>query len=150
MYLSTFEKQMDAKRRLVVPVEFRGQGGGPFDGVVCLPSIDADCLEAGGQTLFDGYRALIEGLPFGSELRRSLQTSVYGGQRSLGFDSAGRITLPEDLCEQFRLTDWVTVVGLGDRFQIWERDAFREHRARERLAAREGLARLHAAGPAAG
>ena len=149
MYLSTFEKQMDAKRRLVVPVEFRGQGGGPFDGVICFPSIDAECLEAGGQTLFDQYKTLIESQPFGGELRRSLQTTVYGGQRSLGFDSAGRITLPEDLCDQFRLSDWVTIVGLGDRFQIWEREAFREHRARERLAARDGLARLYAATPAA-
>ena len=50
----------------------------------------------------------------------------------LAFDTAGRITLPETLCEQFGLTDWVVVVGLGDRFQIWERDAFQAHRAAQR------------------
>ncbi|CAN5143928.1 division/cell wall cluster transcriptional repressor MraZ [soil metagenome] len=146
VYLSTFEKQMDAKRRLVVPADFRAQTAGPFDGVMCFPSIEADCLEAGGQALFTQYQTLIEGLPFGGRLRSALQISVYGGQRTLGFDTAGRITLPDDLCAQFGLTDWVTVVGLGDRFQIWEREAFREHRARERLAAREGLQLLYSQG----
>jgi MraZ protein len=32
------------------------------------------------------------------------------------------------------------VVGLGDRFQIWSREAFAEHRAAQRMVAREGLA----------
>jgi MraZ protein len=36
-------------------------------------------------------------------------------------------------------------VGLGDRFQIWERDAFQAHRAVQRELAREGLAQLRAA-----
>ena len=42
----------------------------------------------------------------------------------------------------FGLTDWVAVVGLGDRFQIWPREAFQAHRAQQRLAARAGLAAL--------
>ena len=57
----------------------------------------------------------------------------------MAFDTAGRITLPEPLCEQFGLTDWVAVVGLGDRFQIWSREAFLAHRAEQRAIAREDL-----------
>ena len=49
MFLSTFEKQLDSKRRLVVPQEFRAAVSGPFDGIFCFPSIEADCLEAGGK-----------------------------------------------------------------------------------------------------
>ena len=101
MFLSSFEKQLDAKRRIVVPVEFRALVAGPFDGVVCFPSIEADCLEGGGKALFDHYKALIEELPFGDPLRSALETTVYGGMAQLGFDTAGRITLPETLCEQF-------------------------------------------------
>ena len=54
MFLSTFEKQLDAKRRIVVPQEFRALVSGPFDGVFCFPSIEADCLEGGGKALFIG------------------------------------------------------------------------------------------------
>lgn len=139
VFLSNFEKQLDAKRRIVLPVEFRALVAGPFDGVFCFPSIEADCIEGGGQPLFESYRKLIDELPFGDPLRSALETIVLGGMARMSFDSAGRITLPETLCEMFGLNDWVTVVGMGDRFQIWSRDAFRAHWARQRDVAREGL-----------
>ncbi len=142
VFLSTFEKQLDGKRRIVAPQEFRALAAGPFNGVFCFPSIEADCIEGGGQSLFDRYTRLIEELPFGDPLRSALETTVLGGMNQLGFDTAGRITLPESLCEAFGLVDWVAVVGLGDRFQIWPRDAFAAHRADQRRAAREGLAAL--------
>ena len=145
MFLSTFEKQLDNKRRIVVPAEFRALAAAPFGGVFCFPAIEADCIEGGGQALFQRYQSLIEEFATGDPLRSALETVVYGGANQLGFDSAGRITLPEALCEQFGLSDWVALVGLGDRFQIWPRDAFRAHREAQRQAAREGLAAHRAA-----
>lgn len=142
MFLSTFEKQLDAKRRIVVPQDFRAAAAGAFDGVFCFPSIEADCLEGGGQALYDQWLATIGELEFGDPLRTALETSVLAGMTRLSFDTAGRITLPEALCEQFALSDWVSVVGMGDRFQIWSREAWRSHREAQRLAARDGLAEL--------
>ena len=144
MFLSTFEKQLDAKRRIVVPQEFRALASGPFDGVFCFPSIESDCIEGGGQAFFDRYQAVIDELEFGDPLRTALETSVLGGMAKLSFDTAGRITLPEALCEAFGLSDWVVIVGLGDRFQIWSREAFAAHRAAQRDLARQGLAQLRA------
>ena len=144
MFLSTFEKQLDVKRRIVVPQEFRALAAGPFEGVFCFPSIESDCVEAGGKPLFDRYLGVMEELDFGDPLRTALETSVLAGMAKLSFDTAGRITLPEGLCDLFGLTDWVTVVGLGDRFQIWERTAFQAHRAAQREIARDGLAQLRA------
>lgn len=139
MFLSTIERQLDSKRRIVLPVDFRAAAAGPFDGVFCFPSIEADCLEGGGQALFETYSTLIDELAFGDPLRSALETAVLGGMSRLSYDTAGRITLPEALCEACGLTDWVSVVGLGDRFQIWSRDAFAAHRERQRIVAREGL-----------
>ena len=144
MFLSTFEKQLDAKRRIVLPHDFRSHAAGPFDGVYCFPSFEADCIEGGGQAFFDAYNGVIEELPVGDPLRTALSTSVLGGMAKLPFDTAGRIILPEALCVEFGITDWVSVVGLGDHFQIWSRDAFRAHSARQREIAREGLASLRA------
>ncbi len=146
MFLSTFEKQLDAKRRIVVPQEFRALAAGPFDGVFCFPSIEADCIEGGGQKLFERYMGLIGELDFGDPLRTALETSVLGGMAKLSFDTAGRITLPETLCDAFGLSEgaWVTVVGMGERFQIWSKEAFQAHRAAQRELAREGLAQLRA------
>lgn len=143
MFLSTFEKQLDNKRRIVVPQEWRTTIKGPFgSGISCIPSIQFDCIEGGGRPLFEEYKALIESLPFGDPLRADLEDCVYGGLNELSFDTAGRITLPESLCDMFGLTDWVALVGVGERFQIWDRDAYRAHRSAARLRAREGLAGL--------
>ena len=142
MFLSTFEKQLDAKRRIVVPLEFRAQTAGPFDGVFVFPSIAADCIEGGGKALYDRYAALIEELEFGDPIRSALEQSVFGGVSQLAYDTAGRITLPELLCDQFGLSSDVVLVGLGDRFQIWEREAYQAHRSAQREIAREGLAAM--------
>ena len=144
MFLSTFEKPLDAKRRIVVPQEFRTTVAGPFDGVFCFPSVEADCIEGGGKALFDRHESLINELEIGDPLRFALEFTIRGGMAQLSFDTAGRVTLPENLCEMFGLTDWVTVVGLGDRFQIWSRDAFQAERAKQREFARTGLADLRA------
>ena len=54
MFLSTHEKQLDSKRRLLVPQDFRATalaafaGVEPLEGVYCLPAINAACLEFGG------------------------------------------------------------------------------------------------------
>ena len=138
VFISTFEKQLDGKRRIVAPQEFRATVA-PFDGLFCFPSIEADCVEGGGKALFDSYRAVIDEYPFGDPTRTALETSIMGGMTQLSFDTAGRITLPETFCEMFGLTDWVTLVGLGDRFQIWSRDAFRTRIGEQRAAARAGL-----------
>lgn len=141
MFLSTYEKQLDAKRRIVAPHDFRVALDG-FDGIYCFPAIEADCLEAGGQALFERYQTLIGELAVGDPLRAALETSVLGGMTRLSFDTAGRITLPDSLCEAVGISDWVALTGLGDRFQIWSLDAFKAHRAAQRQAARDGLAAL--------
>ena len=141
MFLSTTDRQLDGKRRIVLPVEFRAAVG-PLDSLFCFPSIEADCLEGGGPDLLKTYDVLINELPFGDPLRTAIETSVRGGFARLSWDPAGRVTLPETLCEQFGLTDWVSVVGMGDRFQIWSKPAFAAHRERQRLLARDELVAL--------
>ena len=148
VFISTFEKQLDSKRRIVAPQEFRATVA-PFDGLFCFPAIEADCIEGGGKVLFDSYASLIDEFPFGDPVRAALETSIMGGMVQLGFDTAGRITLPESFCDQFGRTDWVVLVGMRDRFQIWSRSAYQAHVRQQREVAREGLiARAKLRGPA--
>lgn len=141
MFLGTYEKQLDGKRRLLIPQEFRSADLGAQHGVFIFPSIEADCLEAGGDTLFSEYRAVIEGLPFGDPYRSALEASVYGEQRSLTYDAGGRIVLPEGLCQEMGLDDTVVLYGVGDRFQVWNRERWAAHRVEQRRLANEGRAR---------
>ncbi|CAN5201230.1 division/cell wall cluster transcriptional repressor MraZ [soil metagenome] len=139
MFLSTFEKQLDGKRRLLIPQEFRTADNGAETGVFCFFSITADCLEAGGDRLMAEYMARIDALPFGSDRRTALEESFYAGQRQLSYDSGGRIVLPEGLCQEAGLSDDVVIVGLGPRFQIWDRAKWNARRAASRALARDVL-----------
>lgn len=139
MFLSTVEKQLDQKRRIVLPQNFRAAAAGGFDGIYCFPSLVGDCLEAGGQAFLDAYLKVIAGYPFGHEKRTALETTVLGDMVELGFDTAGRITLSDGLFGGIGVGDWVSLVGMGDRFQIWPRGAFKAHRPQQRILAREAL-----------
>jgi MraZ protein len=59
-----------------------------------------------------------------SPTRAALQRRFYASMSRLSFDTAGRITLPEKLCEQFGLSDDVVLAGLGESFQIWNPKAY--------------------------
>ena len=139
VFRSTFERPLDAKRRIVVPLEFRAAVAGPFDGIFCFPSVDGDCIEAGGKALFDRNEALISEFEVGDPVRYALEFTLRGGSSQLAFDSAGRVTLPESMCAMFGMTDTVVLVGLGERFQIWGREAFLAERPTQRLFARDAL-----------
>ena len=139
VFLGTYEKQLDGKRRLQIPQEFRTAATGAEHGVFCLLSLTDDCLEAGGDALSALYLERIEALPFGSAQRDALEETFYGGQRALTYDIGGRIVLPESLCQDAGLTDNVVIVGKGKRFQIWDRARWQERRAPVRALARDTL-----------
>ena len=96
MFLSTYEKQLDGKRRLLIPQEFRTADNGAEHGVFCFFSIESDCLEAGGDKLMAEYVAMIEELPFGDDVRTALEETFYAGQRPLALPRASfAVTLPK-------------------------------------------------------
>ncbi len=135
MFLSTHEKQLDAKRRLVVPQDFRAASLQPFDdiepfeGLYCFAAIDAQCIECGGGAFFATYRDEINQYSKLSPKRKALEHRFYASMQRLNFDTAGRITLPEKLCQTFNLTSDVLLTGLGDSFQIWEPKAYEAYAA---------------------
>jgi len=144
VFLSTYEKQLDGKRRLSIPQDYRTAENGAETRIFCFPSVEADCLEAGGDHLFNMYVEMIRALPFGSTQRSALEWQVMGEQTRLAFDGGGRITLPEALCEDAGLGETVVIVGLIDRFQIWNLEKWKARRPDMRKAAQAGMAELGA------
>lgn len=144
MFLSTFEKQVDSKHRLLVPAEFRERVEGEGAGLYCFPSLQAPCLEAGGEAFLHRYQSIIDSLDFADDGRLAMEEAVFGTMHRLAFDAGGRITLPEDWREPFQLqaNGWAAIVGLGDRFQIWSREAYRTRRAVQAAAAKSLLPKL--------
>ncbi|CAN5216930.1 division/cell wall cluster transcriptional repressor MraZ [soil metagenome] len=144
MFRQTYEKQLDGKRRLLIPQDYRTADNGAETGVFIFPSIEADCLEGGGDRLLATLTDMIQGLPFGSAERSALEWQVMGEQTRLNFDAGGRITLPESLCEEAGFGEDVVIVGLGDRFQIWSKTTHAARRAEQRALAKTSMAQIGA------
>ena len=116
-------------------------------------------LLIGALTVVPAFGAKDQGIPPDAEhAKATLEKSTRHGEwvdvkLSDGKPLATWVVYPEKkekagavivIHEVFGLTDWVVVVGLGDRFQIWNREAFQAHRAAQRDVAREGLATMRA------
>jgi MraZ protein len=126
-FVSTFTNKIDAKGRVSVPVSFRtvlAKDG--FEGIYCYPSLDDSALDAGGQRLVGKIQLLLENIAPYSDERDHLAMALFGASEIMSLDQDGRIKIPERLCDHAQLSSKVVFVGLGDKFQIWEPEKFRD------------------------
>lgn len=142
-FLSNVSSRLDAKGRVSIPAPFRSiltRDG--FPGLFVHPSLDQEALDAGGNALLAEIDALLATLPPYSEERDSLATALLGVSEALKVDAEGRVILSENLKVYARISDSVTFVGQGSKFQIWEPERFRAHLAASRAGAKELRRRL--------
>jgi len=137
-FVSTFTNRLDAKGRVSIPASFRlvlARDG--FEGLYCCPTLDRMAIDAGGNALRDTIRkSLGQFEPFSEEYEQ-LSTTLIGESEVLKIDQDGRTILPQSIMEHAGVTDRVTFVGQGFKFQIWEPERFAEYReeAKERVRA---------------
>jgi MraZ protein len=135
-FVSTFTNRLDAKGRVSIPASFRSvlmvDG---FDGLYCCPTLDRQAVDAGGNR----FRATIGSSlanfqPF-SEDHEYLSTTLIGESEILKIDQDGRVVLSEALRAHAGISEKVTFVGQGYKFQLWEPSRFGAYReeAKNRL-----------------
>lgn len=137
-FVSTFTNRIDTKGRVSVPAQFRtliARDG--FEGVYVYPALDLEALDAGGNRLVEEINFLLDRLPPYSEERDYLSAALYGDSEILKLDAEGRIILTDRLREHAAISDRVTFVGLGQKFQIWNPDRFVAHQKEARNRVRE-------------
>jgi transcriptional regulator MraZ len=126
-FRGTFDHTLDAKNRLTVPARYRAALA---EGVVLAMPVDLEpCVGVWRPEEYERYtrRALAE-LPPLSPRRTELERFFYGSSHDAELDSAGRIMIPGFLGEHATLVKEVVVVGVGDRLELWAKDAWNEHR----------------------
>jgi MraZ protein len=137
-FVSTFTNRLDAKGRVSIPAPFRlvlARDG--FDGLYCCPTLDRRAVDAGGNLLRERIRqSLSQFEPF-SEEHEQLSTTLLGESEILKIDQDGRTVLSDTIKEYAGVTDRVTFVGHGFKFQIWEPERFAAYReeAKDRVRA---------------
>ncbi len=149
-FVSHFTNRLDAKGRISIPASFRAvltRDG--FEGLYIHPSLDQQALDCGGNALLQEIDALLARLSAYSEERDLFSTALLGTSEILKFDSEGRVVLSETIKTFAGISNDVTFVGHGHKFQMWEPNRFQAHLEEAKHRVRD-LRRQLSSGSAAG
>ena len=131
MFLSTYENKLDKKGRVSVPASFRSYLSNiGYNGVVCYPSFNNQCIEAWPQDRIEKISNAIDYLNPFEEKKDYFATSILSESINLQFDNEGRISLTSKLLKHAKIKNSMLFVGQGKTFQIWEPTIFEKFRVR--------------------
>ena len=131
MLLGEHEHSLDDKNRLTLPAKLREQLG---DHVVITRGMDG-CLYVYARVEFDQLAARIGSLDGLAADTRRMQRHFFVNATAADLDKQGRVVIPSLLIEREGIGREVTVTGVGDHLEIWDRATWNEQ-----LQAGEGSA----------
>ena len=133
MFLSTYENKLDKKGRVSVPASYRSYLSNiGYNGVICYPSFNNQCIEAWPQDRVEKISTAIDSLNPFEEKKDYFVTSILSESINLQFDSEGRISLTPKLLKHAKIKNIMLFVGQGKTFQIWEPTIFEKFRVTAR------------------
>ena len=119
---------LDAKGRLALPTRYRGPLEDRCQGQVVLTVHDDRCLLLYPQPDWDEIERKLVRLPNQNKRTRTLQRMLLGHATELEIDKSGRILIPPRLREFANLEKRVVLAGLGNKFEIWNEEAWEKLR----------------------
>ena len=129
MFLSTYENKLDKKGRVSVPASFRSYLSNlGYNGVICYPSFNNQCIEAWPQDRIEKISNAIDSLNPFEEKKDYFATSILSESTNLQFDNEGRILITSKLLKHGQIKNTMLFVGQGKTFQIWEPKTFEKFR----------------------
>ena len=133
MFLSTYENKLDKKGRVSVPASYRSYLSTlGYNGVICYPSFNHQCVEAWSQDRIENITNAIDNLNPFDEKKDYFATSILSESINLQFDGEGRILLHQKLLKHAKIKNNVVFVGQGKTFQIWEPNIFEKFKVSAR------------------
>ena len=129
MFLSTYENKLDKKGRVSVPASFRSHLSNlGYNGVICYPSFNINCIEAWPQDRIEKISNAIDSLNPFEEKKDYFATSILSESINLQFDTEGRISITNKLLKHAKIKSNILFVGQGKTFQIWEPASYEKFR----------------------
>ena len=130
---------MDAKGRLAIPIRYRDsiqeQCGGRL--VLTYSAFDAGALWLYPESQWERVRDEVTGLSTFNPGHRSLQRRLVGSATPVEPDGSGRIQLPLTLRQVAGLEKRVVMMGMGERFEIWNEAILNQKRSEEERSLNE-------------
>ena len=124
MLLGEYEHTIDDKNRLTLPAKFRRAFE---DGIVVTRGLDG-CLYVYAAAEWAKLAERVGTLDPLSREARTMQRFFFASGTEAELDKQGRIVIPANLLESAGIGRDVTVAGIYDHLEIWDRAAWRDQR----------------------
>lgn len=112
-----YKHVLDSKNRLFIPARMRDEAG-----CAVYITISADkCLNGYGEKAWNALTDRINSMPF---LKQRKMRPVFANASRCELDSQGRIVVPAALKGYAGIEKNVTIIGCGNRFEIWNSDTW--------------------------
>ncbi len=120
MFLGTHHPRLDEKGRLILPAKFREQLAG---GLVITRGQDR-CLYVFSMAHFEKLVEQMNDTPVTNRGVRNFQRVLLSAASDEIPDKQGRVTVPAVLRDYAGLTKECTVIGSGNRLELWDSGAW--------------------------
>jgi MraZ protein len=125
MFLGEYEHAIDAKGRMAVPAKFRTQ----MDRGAVISKGMGTCLSVYTMERWEQKSDELIADKSSDELR-DFERRIYPSASELELDAQGRIIIPAKLRAYANLEAEVTIAGVRDHFEIWDRTAWQTYQER--------------------
>jgi MraZ protein len=125
MFLGEYEHTIDSKGRMAVPAKFRAQ----LDSGAVISKSMGMCLAVYTMQRWEEKSAELVAGKTSDELR-DFERRIYPSASEVELDGQGRLVIPARLRAYAGLESEVTVAGVRDHFEIWDRATWQEYQAR--------------------
>jgi MraZ protein len=139
-YNSCYPHGVDEKRRVQIPAKWRPSGPGIELTLILWPQHSAGaCLRVLPPTQMAKLNADLDAMPNSDPNKVILKRYIGSGSEQVALDKAGRICLPEAMARAAGIKDKAVLVGLLDRFEIWNPDRYENVKAADAVLASEAF-----------
>ena len=129
MFMSRYNHTIDAKGRLIIPSKFRDRLGDEF---VVTRGIES-CLFVFPNDDWQVFEQKLVSLPTTDAEARKFVRFMLGNATSVEVDKQGRILIPAELRTYAGLDKEVTLVGMGQKIEIWDKDKLNDFESEENM-----------------
>ena len=135
MFFGETAINLDAKGRLAVPMRYRDALVEQCENrmVLTYSAFDTGSLWLQPEQTWERVRDDVMALPNFNANHRSLQRRLVGSATAVEPDGSGRILLPPSLRQVAGLEKRIVMLGMGERFEIWNESILNDKRAAEEL-----------------
>jgi MraZ protein len=139
-YNACYRHGVDEKRRVQIPAKWRPAESGTEFTVILWPKYaEGPCLRVLPPVEMAELMASIDAMANDDRNKTVLKRLIGSASMQVALDKAGRICLPDEMAREAGIQNEAVLVGLLDRFEIWNPDRYDKVKAADAVLASEAF-----------